>query len=199
MLMFWLTAFSFFCDRSRSTLSWSHLLEGSGGSWRAALLTTWRQWRRSLVSSLACWRTKTQSLQGYDANAANAKETSAADDEETPHPAGAHVHTLMHRHKHTRKYRSCCPLSLRSVLYVILPSLHTLSFFKIVRVCTSNGQPLQPDRGELPLNPPDVTQIVKKNHRTLPEMEILFTTVCAIVIKSVACGTFGIPSVMIGH
>lgn len=30
-------------------------------------------------------------------------------------------------------------------------------------------------------------------------MEILFTTVCAIVIKPVAFGTYGIPLVMIGH
>ena len=63
----------FFLRRWRSTLSWSRWPEGSAGSWRAAPPTTWRPWRRASGSSLACWRTRTQSLQGYDATAANAK------------------------------------------------------------------------------------------------------------------------------
>lgn len=88
-----------FAGRSRSTSSWSRWLEGNAGSWRAAAPTTWRQWKRSSVSSSACWRTKTQSLQGYDATAANARRHERPMTKKHHNLPVACTHT-MHGHKH---------------------------------------------------------------------------------------------------
>lgn len=96
---------------------------------------------------------------------------------------------------HTQENTADVGLSVWEV-YCMLSSLHcSLILFKFEE-CVH--EPLRPDRGAI--KPTQrYTQFVKKNHWTLPEMEILFTTVCAIVIKPMARGTYGIPSVIIGH
>lgn len=106
-----------------------------------------------------------------------------ANNKETPHPAGGHVHTQMHRHNYSRFW----PLSHWQMYCVVfLPSQHC-HFSKL-------EERAQSDSGEPPLHRHCKGACCETSWK---EIEMLFTIVSAIVIKPMAVRMF--PSIIIEH
>ena len=109
------------------------------------------------------------------------------------------THSCIDTNMYTQENTADVGLSLQDV-YCMLSYRHCGLISQIGRARTSNKSATTTWQRRSAMKPTQWRAVCrKKNHWTLPEMEILFTTVCAIVIEPEAFGTYGIPLLIIGH